>query len=429
MWQRMDRGARDGRGGGGGADFQPNQGDNRYKDEGTGDVEAQHGDINWDRAANLKPMNELPPLDPNAKENGRRGPDLGKNKDMPESSKEAERREPGLRDDRSDDRATQTGAREEAGGCKFCGLRNHKSEDCKRKVQCEICGYHNHNTYECRREPLWNACPELCAAQVMDQSFFYIDEIVDPRASSEKSSTIIVTVIKGEASGKQIEAEFKNTVSSKVWRWTTRKLAENKYAIRFPDAQLVHVYSNFTFLGMKEADAQIKVEPWKASVGAKGELQQAWFKVRGIPTDQRSVKTIAKVGGLVGKTVAIDEKTKFRPDFVRIKIACRDINLVPESAESSLGMFLYDFFFEREIPDEIPHEANKAGVRIDSQPNQPTPKKPRTDWTPNVTPGGKDKERSTNVSDKSLPNQKRATTHYSAPAKYQSPAKQRQHQL
>jgi len=46
---------------------------------------------------------------------------------------------------------------------------------------CELCVYANHTTLDCKREPFWNVGPELCAAQVMNQSFFYIDENIDPK--------------------------------------------------------------------------------------------------------------------------------------------------------------------------------------------------------------------------------------------------------
>lgn len=296
-----------------------------------------------------------------------------------ESSKDAERKGPGGREN-----ATMP-------GCKFCGMRNHNSEDCLRKVQCEICGYNNHNTYECRREPLWNVGPELCAAQVEDQSFFFIDEVKDPKATMEKASTTIITVLEGEASAKHIEEEFKHTVSSKTWRWSARKIAENKYSMRFPDANMVQVYNNFKCLGMKEAEAKIAVEPWNSSVGAKGELQQAWFKVRGIPTDQRSIRTIAKVGGLVGKAVEIDEKSRFRSDYVRMKIACRDVLKVPPVAESSLGMMIYDFFYEREIPDAPQNKGIRIGVQSDAPAGQPCSKKLKTGGTTHEKDGATSK--------------------------------------
>ena len=78
-------------------------------------------------------------------------------------------------------------------------------------------------------------------------------------------------------------------------------------------------------------------------------LQQAWFRVKDIPTDQRSILTVAKVGGLVGKVLEIDVKTRLRPDYVRVRIACRDVTKVPRKALGTLGLCLHDFIFEREV--------------------------------------------------------------------------------
>jgi hypothetical protein len=67
--------------------------------------------------------------------------------------------------------------------------------------------------------------------------------------------------------------------------------------MRFPTAKLVQDFSKFN-MGIKGANAQITMEPWSTSIGAKGRLQQAWLKVKGIPQDQRGTRTIAKIGGL-----------------------------------------------------------------------------------------------------------------------------------
>jgi hypothetical protein len=77
--------------------------------------------------------------------------------------------------------------------------------------------------------------------------------------------------------------------------------------------------------------------------------------------DQRSIRTIAKVGGLVGKTMDIDEKTRYNPEFVRIKIACRDVEAVPESAEGNLGIYIYDFFYEKEEDEENNRRREREG--------------------------------------------------------------------
>lgn len=45
-----------------------------------------------------------------------------------------------------------------------------------------------------------------------------------------------------------------------------------------------------------------------------------------------------------------DEKSKFRMDYVRLMIACRDVAKVPKTAEGSLGFALFDFGIERRSP-------------------------------------------------------------------------------
>jgi hypothetical protein len=94
-------------------------------------------------------------------------------------------------------------------------------------------------------------------------------------------------------------------------------------------------------------------------VGAKGKLQQAWFRVIGIPPDQRGVRTIAKVGGLVGKTVAIDDNTRYH-ESVRVKIAYKDVNEVPGTVEGTLGLNIYDFFFRWSLHLHIRGKRSRA---------------------------------------------------------------------
>jgi hypothetical protein len=240
-----------------------------------------------------------------------------------------------------------------------------------------MCGLNNHNAYNYRREPLWNLGPELCAAQVPNQSFFFIDEHIDQKVLRERASTAIITVTRGKMTAKQLEVEFGNIIDSVTWRWSAKKVTENKFVMRFPSAKMVQEYSKFN-LSIKSVDAQISIETWSSSVGAEGKLEQAWFKVRGIPIDQRGVRTIAKVGGLVAKSVEIDENTRYNPEFVRIKIACRDLMEIPESAEGNLGMYIYDFYFEREEPNPLHKEKQKESFRVSDPGCQPSPKKMKT---------------------------------------------------
>ncbi|XP_066316654.1 uncharacterized protein [Miscanthus floridulus] len=118
----------------------------------------------------------------------------------------------------------------------------------------------------------------------------------------------------------------------------------------------------------------MKIDSYTTSFGAKGELQQAWFRVWDIPADQRSFRTCVKVGGLVGKVLEIDERTKLRHDYVRMKIACRGITKVPKIAESTLGLFLPDFTYERVVEVEGPIKTLQSGIKI-SEGEQPPPSK------------------------------------------------------
>jgi hypothetical protein len=60
----------------------------------------------------------------------------------------------------------------------------------------------------------------------------------------------------------------------------------------------------------------------------------------------------------------IDEKSRFRMDYVKLNIACRDVSKVPKSTKGTLGLCLYDFGFEREIPKDDNAKAVKATVKV-----------------------------------------------------------------
>lgn len=119
---------------------------------------------------------------------------------------------------------------------------------------------------------------------------------------------------------------------------------------------------------MNEVEAFMRVEPWSSKSGSKGTLQQAWFRVGNIPPDQRSIMTIAKVAGLVGKAAEIDEKTRYKAEYVRVKIACRDVSRVPRIADATLGFDEYDFTFEREIPEVQAVKMLTSGLKVGEEP-------------------------------------------------------------
>jgi hypothetical protein len=116
--------------------------------------------------------------------------------------------------------------------CEFCGLFNHASQDCRRML-CEICGFTNHNMFDCKRCLPWNYGPKLCATQVEEQSFFLIEECIDPRVAIEKASIAVIKVIEGNANAKQIEFEFMNLIGADTWRWRARPIAKKSFCLGF----------------------------------------------------------------------------------------------------------------------------------------------------------------------------------------------------
>lgn len=117
-------------------------------------------------------------------------------------------------------------------GCEKCGLPNHSTQECRR-FACELCGLNNHITYDCKKCIPWNVGPELCATQVEDQSFFYIEECIDPRVAREKASIAVISVTSGAVNAKQLEMEFMNLIGAASWRWIAKPVGENGSTVEF----------------------------------------------------------------------------------------------------------------------------------------------------------------------------------------------------
>lgn len=168
--------------------------------------------------------------------------------------------------------------------CENYGLFNHLTRDCRR-FQCEIYGLNNHTTYDCKWCVLWNTSPEVCAAQVEDQSFFFIEECIDPRVAREKENIAVIHAVQGHVTAKQIEQQFMYLAGSSTWKWNARQVGENRFVMRFPNAKMIMDWGHIKAFAMNDVDAFLKVEQWSPKLGAKGMLQQAWFRVKDIPGD------------------------------------------------------------------------------------------------------------------------------------------------
>lgn len=210
----------------------------------------------------------------------------------------------------------------------------------KKVWKCERCGRMGHDSVVCNRMKLSEYIAPLCATQSEGQAFFCIPDHPSTQNVRERMNTAVITVVSGQVTAKQIEEEFTRILAG-VWRWTARKIADNKFLMRFPTAQMITEWGRFSPVGMRTIKTQIDIDPWNASIGAKVELQSAWFRVKGIPNDKRSEETLAYVGSLVGVTVEIDDKSLHKQDYVRMRIACREVTEIPKSTEGVIIPYIY----------------------------------------------------------------------------------------
>jgi hypothetical protein len=254
--------------------------------------------------------------------------------------------------------------------CFRCKDFGHMARDCRKGWNAKL-GKQFQEPYHDGPKQLCEMVVSLCATQVDGQAFFLIPDRPSQIQSKERTTTAIITVLKGEMNAKQLEDEFTRLLSG-TWRWTARKVSDNKFTMRFPSVQLIKDWSRFNPVKIRTVKAKIQIDQWNGSIGAKAELQWAWFRVRGIPDDKKSEDPAAYAGSLVGATMEVDKGSLHRPDYVRVKIAARDVSKVPEIAEGAIIPFLYDFHYEREIEMDIPNLGIEIPVTSEKGESEPT---------------------------------------------------------
>lgn len=129
----------------------------------------------------------------------------------------------------------------------------------------------------------------LCAMQVEGESTFCIPDCPSDVNLKERSNIAIIRVVFGRVIARQFEQEFTNILGANVWRWNAKKVDETRFTMRFANAQLIKDWGHFNLI-IKTTPAQIKIKPWSPVVGAKGELQTAWLRVKGIAYDKKKYK-------------------------------------------------------------------------------------------------------------------------------------------
>lgn len=280
----------------------------------------------------------------------------------------------------------QTATKCNAEICINCSLPGHFAPRCP-TIRCEKCNKLGHMAKLCQVLRPWECIPFMCGFQSPGQGFFYIPHMCAANHSVEKTNNVVITIVEGDATVKDIEQEFNALFAKKPgkkkWRCTARSIGPAQYVMRFPNASEVERACCYgKRLPLKEGNIVVCITPWTASIGAKGIMEKAWVRVRNIPIEKRCTEHIAYAGALVGITLEVDESAVHKPEYARILLGCRDVEKIPPSAEGMLGEQCYDFFYEVEKVVTMGAEKSQSYTAVDSSASPSFPKKARMDSYP-----------------------------------------------
>ncbi|KAK3121153.1 hypothetical protein QOZ80_8BG0647150 [Eleusine coracana subsp. coracana] len=188
---------------------------------------------------------------------------------------------------------------------------------------------------------------QFCGSAATGQGFYHIEDIPCEQIGKDMATLAMIVVKQGEVTARQIEFEFKTLAGEgSTWRWYAKKRANNQFQMRFLTTKKLEEISHFVEMRLRSVPSVvILIKRWKDGIGAKGKLEEAWFRIRGIPLDKRSVPNIKRVGSLIGLSLKVDEENVMKNEYVRVKTGCKNVAKVPVVVEGELGTYLYDFLF------------------------------------------------------------------------------------
>jgi predicted Zn-ribbon and HTH transcriptional regulator len=206
-------------------------------------------------------------------------------------------------------RKTEDDGKVTPGICRRCGKIGHKSEECFKPLFCPRCKKEGHITRACPEILPWECIAPFCGLAAPELGFHVILDEDYGEAQKDMATTAIISIKEGEVNARQVEGEFKAQAGpSSTWRWFAKKISENKFQIKFPTAQKVEELSFFTGMEMRTVPGiKFKVEKWNPFVGAKAEIETAWFRIFGIPAEKRTEKRAAYVASLVRIPLEVDK--------------------------------------------------------------------------------------------------------------------------
>uniref|UniRef100_A0A453KZ29 Uncharacterized protein n=1 Tax=Aegilops tauschii subsp. strangulata TaxID=200361 RepID=A0A453KZ29_AEGTS len=77
----------------------------------------------------------------------------------------------------------------------------------------------------------WECVAPMCGFQAKGNGFFYIHDASTPKQNTDRNRYIVITVIEGQANGRQLE-EFFNAYINTNWKCSARSIGFNTFVMR-----------------------------------------------------------------------------------------------------------------------------------------------------------------------------------------------------
>jgi hypothetical protein len=116
--------------------------------------------------------------------------------------------------------------------CLNCNLAGHYTARCP-TIRCGRCKKLGHITQICQTILPWECTPSMCGFQAPGRGFFYMPDLSSSKLIKERATSVVITIIEGNATGREIEQSF-NLIFGDSWRCTARAIGPNQYTMRFP---------------------------------------------------------------------------------------------------------------------------------------------------------------------------------------------------
>jgi hypothetical protein len=127
--------------------------------------------------------------------------------------------------------------------------------------------------------------------------------------------------------------------------------------------------------------AIISLEKWVGDIQPVSRMDEAWFRVKGIPMNFRCRSTVFYAASLLGKPLALDKKSLRNFSYVRVKIGSRDLSLVPNTRIGEMEGGFHELQYTRELCEPTPTPGTRIMVADANQGGEGdhgTPKRQRT---------------------------------------------------